>query len=63
MDNVLVDFKTGKAKLADDELIKFEGRNDEVPNIYSKLEPVPDALDSYEKLCHNFDTCILSTLP
>ncbi len=31
MDNVLVDFKTGIAKLTPTELIEYEGKYDEVP--------------------------------
>ena len=35
MDNVLVDFKTGISRLSSQELIIFEDRYDEVPNIFS----------------------------
>jgi len=63
MDNVLVDFKTGIKQLSDDVLITYEGRLDEVPHIFSKMEPVLDAIQSYEILCSHYDTYILSTSP
>jgi len=63
MDNVLVDFKTGIAKLSPDDIIKYEGRYDEVPHIFSKMEPMENAIESYIKLCSKFDTYILSTSP
>ena len=63
MDNVLVDFKSGIDKLSSAELAEFDGRFDEVPNIFSKMEPMHNAIESYIKLCSKFDTYILSTSP
>ena len=63
MDNVLVDFKTGIDKLTPSELAEFDGRFDEVPNIFSKMEPMHNAIESYIKLCSKYDTYILSTSP
>ena len=63
MDNVLVDFKSGIDKLTPSELAEFEGRFDEVPNIFSKMEPMHNAIESYIKLCSKYDTYILSTSP
>jgi len=63
MDNVLVDFKSGIDKLSPAELAEFDGRFDEVPNIFSKMEPMHNAIESYIKLCSKFDTYILSTSP
>ena len=63
MDNVLVDFKTGIEKLSQAELELYEGRYDEVPHIFSKMEPMENAIESYIKLCSKFDTYILSTSP
>ncbi len=51
MDNVLVDFKTGISRLTPEELKLFEDRYDEVPNIFSKMDPIENAIVSYEKLC------------
>jgi 5'-nucleotidase len=63
MDGVLVDFETGKEKLSKEDLEKYVGRYDEVPHIFSKMEPMENAIDSYIKLCSKFDTYILSTSP
>jgi 5'-nucleotidase len=56
MDNVLVDFKTGIEKLTPAALQHFEGKYDEVPNIFSKMEPMENAIESYIKLCSKYDT-------
>ena len=63
MDNVLVDFKTGIEKLSAEELEVYNGRFDEAPNIFSRMEPIANAIESYIKLCSKFDTYILSTSP
>jgi 5'-nucleotidase len=63
MDNVLVDFKSGIDKIDQDTFTKFDNRLDEVPGIFSLMTPMEDAIESYEKLCSNFDTYILSTSP
>jgi len=63
MDNVLVDFKTGIAKLSQENLEKYVDKYDEVPHIFSKMEPMENAIESYIKLCEKFDTYILSTSP
>ncbi len=63
MDNVLVDFKTGIEKLSPEELEKYACRYDEVQHIFSKMEPMEKAIESYIKLCDKFDTYILSTSP
>ncbi len=63
MDNVLVDFKTGIEKCDEQTLLHYEGRLDEVPDIFSKMEPMKDAIESYKILSNHFDTYILSTSP
>jgi 5'(3')-deoxyribonucleotidase len=63
MDNVLVDFKTGINQLSPQELVEYKDRYDEVPHIFSKMEPMENAIDAYIKLCSKFDTYILSTSP
>jgi len=63
MDNVLVDFKTGIDKLSPLEYEKYIDKYDEVPHIFSKMEPMQNAIESYIKLCSKFDTYILSTSP
>ena len=63
MDNVLVDFPAAIKKLDTETLIKYEGRLDEVPGIFSLMPPVAHALESYAQLSEWFDTYILSTSP
>ena len=63
MDNVLVDFKTGIQKLDENTINVYEGRLDEVPNIFSLMEPYPNARDSVHKLSKKYDLYILSTAP
>ena len=63
MDNVLVDFPAAIKKLDKETLIKYEGRLDEVPGIFSLMPPVESANESYARLSEWFDTYILSILP
>jgi 5'(3')-deoxyribonucleotidase len=63
MDNVLVDFPTGIARITDKQREEFDGRLDEVPGIFSLMDPMPGAIDSFQILASNFDTYILSTAP
>ena len=63
MDNVLVDFPSGIARLPDEIIRKYEDRLDEVPGIFAMMDPLPSAVDSYEILSAVFDTYILSTAP
>jgi len=63
MDNVLVDFPSAFPKLTDKILAEYADRLDEVPGIFSLMQPMPDAISAYEKLAQVFDTYILSTAP
>ena len=63
MDNTLVDFPSGIAKL--DEATKeiYKDNYDEVPGIFSLMDPLPDAITSFNLLADKYDTYILSTAP
>ena len=63
MDSVLVDFPTGIARISDTQRKEFEGRLNEVPGIFSLMEPMDDAIESFNELAKHFDTYILSTAP
>lgn len=63
MDNVLVDFSSGIAKISDDLKHEYNDRLDEVPGIFDLMDPMPGAIEAYKKLSTLFDTYILSTAP
>ena len=63
MDNVLVDFPSAFAKVDPKLLKEFEGKLDEIPGIFSQMDPLEGAISSFEKLSKRFDTYILSTAP
>ena len=50
MDNVLVEFKSGINRLSPDVLVKYEGKLDEVPGIFSLMDPMPGAIEAYKTL-------------
>ena len=63
MDGVLVDFKSGIDALPRNDYKKFENKYDEVPNIFSLMKPIKNAIFSFNLLSKYFDTYILSTSP
>jgi 5'(3')-deoxyribonucleotidase len=63
LDNVLVAFPSAFPHLSLEILQEYEGRLDEVPGIFALMEPLPQAIASFEELATNFDTYILSTSP
>ena len=63
MDNVLVDFKSGINKLSEKDKNKYLKNYDEVPRIFSLMNPMPNAIESCQKLSKTYDTYILSTAP
>ena len=63
MDNVLVDFPSAFKHLDNSTKEKFKNNMDDVPNIFSKMEPIEGAIDAYNKLCKKYDTYVLSTAP
>jgi len=63
MDNVLVDFQSGIDQLDEETRSKYAGRLDEVPHIFSLMQPMPNAIKSYKLLADKYDTYILSTSP
>ena len=63
MDNVLVDFPSAFKKLNKEKLKEYKGRLDEVPGIFSLMEPLEGAKDAFDVLAAEYDTYILSTAP
>ena len=63
MDGVLVDFQSGVDKLDEETKKKFKNNLDDVPGIFSLMEPVRGSKEAVEKLCDHFQCYILSTAP
>ena len=63
MDNVLVDFASGIARLDDSICEEYQGRLDEVPGIFALMDPMPGAINAVHKLAEKYDVFILSTAP
>ena len=63
MDNVLVDFPSGVARLDPAVVRAYEGRLDEVPGIFALMDPVPGAVEAFTALARRFDAYVLSTAP
>ena len=63
MDGVLVDFESGLALVDQKTKEQYKGRFDEIPNIFSLMQPVENAIESFNELSNYFDTYILSTAP
>jgi 5'(3')-deoxyribonucleotidase len=63
MDGVLVDFQSGIDKLSEETKREYEGRLDEVPGIFSLMDPMPGAIEAAHKLSEHYEVYILSTAP
>lgn len=63
MDGVLVDFQSGIDKLSEEVKKEYEGRLDEVPGIFSLMDPMPGAIEAVNTLKEHYDMYILSTAP
>jgi len=63
MDGVIVDFESAIPKLEPDVRKRYEQDKDEIPGIFSLMDPMPGAIKSVEFLAKHFDLYILSTSP
>ena len=67
MDNVLVDFASGIARLPEEirreVAAQAEPAFDDVPGIFSLMDPMPHAVECFTELASRFDSYILSTAP
>ena len=63
MDNVIVDFPSGIDLLDENAKKEFEGRYDEIPGIFSKMQPISKAIESVQILTKYYSVYILSTAP
>lgn len=63
MDNILVDFASGIAKLDAKTASKYEGRLDDVLGIFALMEPIPGAIETVHLLAKKNDVFIFSITP
>lgn len=63
MDGVLVDFNSGLKKIDDITKEQYKGRLDEIPGIFSLMEPIPGAIETVRLLARHYDVFILTTSP
>ncbi|RCW93445.1 5' nucleotidase, NT5C type [Winogradskyella arenosi] len=63
MDNVLVNFQSGIDRISEEEKEQYKNDLDNVPGIFSLMDPYEGAIEGYQWLAKNFDTYILSTAP
>jgi 5'-nucleotidase len=63
MDNVLVDFASGIARLDPVAQRTYEDNYDEAPGIFALMDPMPGAIEGFTELATLYDTYILSTAP
>jgi hypothetical protein len=63
LDNTLVNFPSGIARLSEEDRVAYEGHYDDAPGIFALMDPLPGALEAYRELAARFDTYVLSTAP
>ena len=63
MDRTVVDFISGINKLTKEDREEYKGEEDNHPQIFSMMEPMPGALDAIEKLNEKYNLYLLSTAP
>jgi len=63
MDNVLVDFQSGIDKITQETRALYKGHMDDVPGIFSLMDPMPFAVETFNLLADLYDVYILSTAP
>jgi len=60
MDGVLVDFKSGIAKLSAEDIEKHIGYYDYIPGIFATTDPIPGGVEAYMKLRETYEVYFLS---
>lgn len=61
MDNVLVDFQSGLDQIDGEKLEEFKGHEDDIPDLFAKMKPMPGAIEAFNYLAHHLNTYILTT--
>ena len=63
MDGVLADFKSALTKISPELIDEFVGQHDNIPGIFSLMDPVPGAIEAVYALKDKYDLYILSSSP
>lgn len=63
MDGVICDFESAFDRLSPEVLDEYRGREDQIPNLFSLMDPIPGAIPAVTELAALFDTYVLSTVP
>jgi hypothetical protein len=63
LDNVVVDFTSAFSKIEEKYLLDYKENLDDIPHIFSLMEPLPKAIESVEFLAEYFKIYFLSTAP
>ena len=63
MDGVLADFKSALTKISPELTDEFAGQHDNIPGIFSLMDPVPGAIEAVYALKDKYDLYILSSSP
>lgn len=63
MDNVLVNFHSAFKYVPEETLERHKDDPDNIPGIFSLMDPMPCAIESFFELAEKFDAYILSTAP
>ena len=56
MDNVLVNFQSGLDQLTEETLHEYAGQLDNVPGLFSLMDPLDGALEAYMTLSNRHDS-------
>lgn len=63
MDGVIVDFVSAFPRVSPEMLVEHENRVDEIPDLFSLMDPMPGAIEAVTELAQLFDLYILSSVP
>ncbi len=63
MDGVIVNFQSGIDRLSPEVQAQYKDDPDEVPGIFSLMDPMEGAIESVKQLSERYDTYVLSTAP
>lgn len=63
LDNTIVDFMSGVNKVDETVRSQYEGEYDNIPHVFSLMDPMPQAIEAVASLFDKYDCYILSTAP